>query len=113
MEDEKNLKALYIIVNAGFADDVVEIARRAGAGGGTIINARGNGPLHKSILGITVDTEKEIVLSVVNGPTVEKIMAAIKEKAGWNSPANGICFMVPVEKCWLSNNNVSLITRPD
>ena len=95
-----NLKALYIIVNAGFADEAVEIARQAGAGGGTIINARGSGPVHKSILGITIDTEKEIVLSIVSEDKVEGIMAALKEKAGLNSPANGICFTMPVDK-WL------------
>ncbi|WP_018305131.1 P-II family nitrogen regulator [Desulfitobacterium hafniense] len=99
MENDNNLKALYIIVNAGFADEVVEIARQAGAGGGTIINARGSGPVHKSIMGITVDTEKEIILSIVNEDAVENIMAAIQQKAGLNSPANGICFIMPVEKC--------------
>ena len=98
MEKVGNLKALYIIVNAGFADKVVEIAREAGAVGATILNARGIGPVHKSIMGITVDTEKEMVLTVVDGDTAEKIMAAIKEKAGLKSPASGICFIMPVEK---------------
>ena len=100
MVNVHDLKALYIIVNAGFADEAVEIARQAGAGGGTIINARGSGPVHKSILGITVDTEKEIVLSVVSGDKVDNIMAGIKEKMGLNTPANGVCFTMPVEK-WL------------
>lgn len=101
MENDNNinLKALYIIVNAGFADEVVEIARQAGAGGGTVINARGSGPVHKSIMGITVDTEKEIILSIVSGDAVDNIIAAIQEKAGLKSPANGICFIMPVEKC--------------
>mgnify|MGYP000950514800 CR=1 FL=1 len=35
-----NTKALFIIVNAGHADDVIEIARSEGAGGATILNAR-------------------------------------------------------------------------
>ena len=43
MEKANNMKALYIIVNAGFADEVMEIARGAGAKGATIINARGTG----------------------------------------------------------------------
>lgn len=98
METGNNVKALFIIVNAGFADEVVEIAREAGAGGATIINARGIGSVHKSIMGITVDTEKEMVLSLVSGDVAEKIMAVIKEKAGLKSPVNGICFIMPVEK---------------
>lgn len=96
--EKDNIKALFIIVNAGFADEAVEIAHQAGAGGATIINARGIGPVHKSIMGITVDTEKEMVLSLVDRDTAEKVIAAIKEKAGLKSPANGICFIMPVEK---------------
>jgi nitrogen regulatory protein PII len=98
MERAINIKALYIIVNAGFADEVVEIARNAGAGGATIINARGTGAMHKAILGITIDTEKEIILCVVDGDTAERIMALVKEKAGLKSPASSICFVMPIEK---------------
>lgn len=98
MENVDNIKALYIIVNAGFADDIVEMARDLGAGGATIINARGTGAVHKAILGITVDAEKEMILSLVDGDTADKIITAVNEKAGVKSPANGICFIMPVEK---------------
>ena len=60
----KELKALYIIVNAGFASEIVEIAREVGSTGATIINARGSVAKPKTILGITIDTEKEIVLTI-------------------------------------------------
>lgn len=98
MEKNSNMKALYIIVNAGFADEVVEMAREAGAGGATIINARGTGAVHKAILGISIEAEKEMILSLVDGSTADKIIAVVKEKAGLKSPANGICFVMPVEK---------------
>jgi nitrogen regulatory protein PII len=98
MEKTNNMKALYIVVNAGFADDVVEMARKVGVGGATIINARGIGAMHKEILGITIDAEKEMILTLVDGDTAEKIIAIVKEKAGFNSPANGFCFVMPVEK---------------
>ena len=78
----KELKALYIIVNAGFSSEVVEIARSLGSTGATIINARGSVAKPKTILGITIDTEKEIVLSVVEKDVAIKIAEAIKEKAG-------------------------------
>ena len=78
----QELKALYIIVNAGFASEVVEIAREAGATGATIINARGSVSKPKTILGITIDSEKEIVLSVVKKDVAIKIMEKVKEQAG-------------------------------
>ncbi len=98
MDHVNDIKALFIIVNAGFAETAVDIAREHGASGATIINARGTGPIHKSILGITVDTEKEMVLTLVDKAKAERIIAAIKEKAGVGSPINGICFMMPVDK---------------
>ena len=94
----ENMKALFVIVNAGFAEEIVDIARGVGAGGATILNARGEGATLKTIMGITVDSEKEIVLSVVDGETVAKIMDAVKNKAGIGTPAHGVCFFVPVGK---------------
>ena len=93
----KELKALYIIVNAGFSSEVVKIARSLGATGATILNARGSVATPKSILGITIDTEKEIVLSVVEKEIAIKIAEEIKEKAGVGTNAHGLCFFLPVE----------------
>lgn len=98
----KELKALYIIVNAGFASEVVEIARAAGSTGATIINARGSVAKPKTILGITIDTEKEIVLSVVEKDVAVKIVEQVKEKAGVGTAAHGLCFFLPVEMSTLT-----------
>lgn len=93
-----SLKAIYVIVNAGFSEEVVQVTRECGARGATILSARGSGSVSKSIFGITIDSEKEIILSIVDEETAEKIVLAIKEKAGINSHANGICFVLPVDK---------------
>lgn len=104
----KELKALYIIVNAGFASEVVEIARSLGSTGATIINARGSVAKPKTILGITIDTEKEIVLSVVEKSIAVKIMEAVKEKAGVGTAAHGLCFFLPVEMSTLTIHETEL-----
>lgn len=98
----KELKALYIIVNAGFANEVVDIARSLGATGATIMNARGSVAKPKTILGITIDTEKEIVISVVEKEVATNIVNAIKEKAGVGTAAHGLCFFLPVEMSTLT-----------
>lgn len=94
----KNPKALFIVVNAGFATEIVDIARGLGASGATILNARGEGTTSKTILGITVDSEREMVLTLVEAETAARIMEAVKEKAGVKTPAHGVSFMMPVEK---------------
>ena len=105
----KELKALYIIVNAGFSSEVFKIARSLGSTGATIINARGSVAKPKTILGITIDTEKEIILSVVEKEIAEKIANAIKEKAGVGTAAHGLCFFLPVEMSTLTIHEQELI----
>lgn len=93
----KELKALYIIVNAGFSSEVVSITRLLGSTGATIISARGSLAKPKTILGITIDTEKEIVLTIVEKQIAIKITEAIKSKLGVGTAAHGLCFFLPVE----------------
>lgn len=98
----KEIKALYIIVNSGFSSQIVDIARECGATGATILNARGSVANPKTILGITIDTEKEIVLSIAEKCVADKIITAVKEKAGVGTPAHGICYYLPVEMSTLT-----------
>ncbi len=100
----KELKALYIIVNAGFAGEIVDIARELGAGGATILNARGSAAKPQTILGITIDTEKEIVLSVVQKETADKILEEVKKRAGAGTNAHGLGFYIPVEMSTLPSS---------
>ena len=98
METGSEMKALHVVVNAGYTDEIMEILRAGGASGGTIIHARGEGSHHRSFLGITLDYEQEIIISLVDQITAEKIMEDIKEKAGWKTDVRGLCYMMPVDK---------------
>ena len=113
MEQSSNMKSLFIIVNAGYSSDIVEIAREAGARGATILNARGSSAKSsQTIMGITVDSEKEIILCLSEEATAKRIMAAVKEKAGYGTPAHSVCFVMPVEKMiGASNGNVDPIAE--
>ena len=104
MNHSGDIKALFIIVNAGFSAMAMEIARAEGTKGATIINARGEGARQQSIMGITVDAEREMILCLIDSATADKVMAAIKEKAGRDSPANGICFTMPIERTTIIND---------
>lgn len=94
----ENMKALFVVVNGGFSDKIIDFARKEGARGATILNARGVGLSIEKIMGITIDSEREIVLTIVDEATAEKIMTAVKNKAGLNSPAHGVCFTLPVDR---------------
>ena len=98
MEQKSNIKALIIIVNAGFSNEAIKIARDSGATGATILNARGESLRHEVFMGISVDSEKEIILCLVEEIVADKIMSTIQEKAGLKTPAHGICYTLGVEK---------------
>jgi nitrogen regulatory protein PII len=76
----------------------MDVAREAGALGGTIINARGQG--HQGAVkffGISVEDEKEIILILSNKEKKAAIMRAVCETHGLNSNAQGIIFALPVD----------------
>lgn len=98
MDQKKTMKSLMIISNAGFSDEVIEIAREEGARGATIMNARGEGASREKLMNITVDSEKEIILCLVDVESAEQIMTAIKAKVGHGTAANCVCFTMPVDE---------------
>jgi nitrogen regulatory protein PII len=98
MEVGTDMKALYIVANAGHIDEIMEILRAAGAPGGTVVHARGEGSKHQLFMGITLDYEREVIITIIDKDSADKIMADIKEKAGWETDVRGICYTMPVEK---------------
>ena len=98
MSTDTEMKALHIVINAGFTDDVMDIIRESGASGGTIVHARGEGSHHRSFMGITIDYEQEIVICIAKKDTAQKIMDGVRERMGWKSEAHGVAYMLPVDK---------------
>ena len=89
--------AVHIIARVGFADEIVKLARTAGAGGATIINARGEGGRPELFLGMTIDSEKEIILCLTDTTTAKKVMQVIKDKMGITTPAHCVSYTTPIE----------------
>ena len=90
-------EVILAIVNSGFADDVMEVAREQGARGGTILNARGVAKEEAAaFFGITLHSEKEIVMIVVPRDIKENVLGAIYKEMGMAKKAQGIAFSLPV-----------------
>jgi nitrogen regulatory protein PII len=93
----ENHEVIFAIVNAGFAEDVMEVAKENGARGGTIINARGvAGQEAAAFFGITIHAEKEILMMVVEKNIRNDILNAIYKQMGMDKKAQGIAFSLPV-----------------
>lgn len=92
-------EVIFCIVNAGYSDAVMDVAKELGARGGTIIHARGTANREaETIFGITVQPEKEIVMILVPSAIKDDILHALYKKVGLETPGQGIAFSLPVDK---------------
>lgn len=92
-----NHEVIFAIVNAGFADDAMDVAREQGARGGTIINSRGVAREQEAaFFGISIHAEKEILMTVVSKDIRDRVLHALYKEMGMHKPAQGIVFSLPV-----------------
>lgn len=90
-------EVIFAIVNAGFAEDVMDVAREQGARGGTILNGRGVAKEEAvAFFGIPLHAEKEILMMVVEKDVRDGVLHAIYKEMGMGKPAQGIAFSLPV-----------------
>lgn len=90
-------EVIFAIVNEGYAEDVMDVARQQGAKGGTILNARGVAREEAAaFFGISLNIEKEIVMMVVPKDIKNDILNAIYKEMGMAKKAQGIVFSLPV-----------------
>lgn len=101
--DEMTMKGteqeLLIVISAqGYNEMVMDAARSAGAGGGTVIHARGTGwAKSEKFLGISLASEKDMIFIVTSTEKKTDIMQAIIREAGPGTKAGAVVFSLPVE----------------
>lgn len=102
---ESGYELITAIVNYGYADDVMAVARKAGAQGGTIFNARGTGTEDDvKFFGISLVPEKEMLFIVAQKDKVQDILNAINAIPFLCKPGGGIVFNMNVEQFMFLGN---------
>ncbi len=93
--------AIYVIVDKGNAEAVIEAATKAGSTGGTIMNARGSG-IHETskLFAMEIEPEKEVVLIISENGQTEAIASSIQTSLDLDKPGNGIMFVQEVSKIY-------------
>lgn len=85
-------------VNQGFSQEVMDAARTAGAGGGTVVHSHRVGDEKEaSLWGLSFQEEKDMVIIVADNQNKLNIMNAISEKCGMNSEAKGMVVSMPID----------------
>ena len=92
---------IIISVNEGFSEDVMQVARKAGATGGTIIKGRlADSEQFSEYLNTTAEGEREMICILAPSKVSAQIMQDVNRDFGLTSEANGIIFALPTEKAF-------------
>jgi nitrogen regulatory protein PII len=87
------------IVRKGWGSTVLQATVKAGARGGTVLFGRGAGVNEQEkIFGMSIEPEKEIVLTITYSDQIERILEEIVKAAELNGTGRGIAFVVPVDR---------------
>lgn len=98
MGEKTEYTVIWVSVESGYSDDVVDAARNAGAKGGTVMKGRRRNS--KSVsrhFGIKVQEEQDFVMIVVPKERKTEIMTAIASVCGLGTDAHGVVLALPVE----------------
>jgi len=96
MEQER-YKLIVTVVSKGKSGKVVDITKKAEpSAGGTILY--GHGAAVRLMLGISIEPEKDVILTLVKADKALMVMKALEDGLELNEPHKGICFLLSVEE---------------
>jgi len=92
-----NYEIVLAIANEGYTDTVMEAAREAGARGGTVLHGKGTGSTDAAkFFGVSIASEKEVIMIVARASEKAAIMKSIIDKAGTQTDAGAVVMSLPV-----------------
>lgn len=98
-EAEKMHQAIFVVVNKGEAEDVMDHAQDAGAQGGTIIQARGaENAEARTVFHMDIVPEKEMILIIAEAEQTPMIVERIKQELNIEQPNKGILFVTDLNE---------------
>ena len=99
MHSEYKYSLILISVNRGYTDEVMQVAKKAGATGGTVIKARlAEAQLLEAYADTTLNEEKEIVSILAPNSIRNQILEDVNREFGLKTDAQGVVLSVPVDK---------------
>ncbi len=99
-EKDTNMKEtkhelIVTVANYGYNAEIVAAAKKAGARGGTVLHGKGMGKRDaQQFMGMTLVSEKEIILIVCTNKEKDNIMSSIMAT---RKEAGVVCFSMPVD----------------
>ena len=93
-----NYEIILAIANEGHTDSVMDAARAAGARGGTVLHGKGTAGSKdaEKFFGISIASEKEVIMIVAKASEKTAIMKSIVTLAGVGTEAGAVVMSLPV-----------------
>lgn len=96
---KRDNKLIVTIVKKGRAKKICEAAKKAGTKGGTTLMGKGTSAKEfKKMFGITLDEEREVILTVTKNELEEEVFNEVVEKGEINKPGKGIVFVMDLKR---------------
>ena len=92
-------QVIFAALKPDVTDAVVDAAKECGISGATIFSGRGTG-LHeaKTFLGLTLESQTDIVFFLTEAELVEPVIAAIEKAGRLDEHGTGVVFTLPVDR---------------
>jgi nitrogen regulatory protein PII len=92
-------KVILAALKPNVTDEVVAAAKACGISGATIVPGHGTG-MHeaKTFLGLTLETQTDVVFFLAEEELVQPVMAAIHRAGRLDEHGTGVVFVLPVER---------------
>ena len=97
MVKKSDFDLVITIVNDGYSDLVMAAAYKEGCSGGTVLNGRSLGSRRTIFMDLTLELEKEVILTIVKSEIKEAVMERITKECGVKTNARGILFSMPLD----------------
>lgn len=88
-------KMMVAIVNHGYGEKVADVLRKEFSCGATILSGRGSGVDYESFMGMSIDADREIVVSVIPSKIYVSIKKCLKQNFE-NDETDLVCFSLPI-----------------
>lgn len=88
---------ILVVSNKGYTHEIMELAKKHGAKGGTVLHAKGTADKETTkFLAFKIHPEKEILLIVVPKALTKNIMTSISEQLGTHTKVRALTVSLPV-----------------
>lgn len=98
VKNQWDYTALFLVVDKGKGESVIQISQDAGYYGGTIIKARGSAGQMNIVLDMIVEPEKEAVLMLMQSKSAHQLAVLLREQLHLDQPNTGILVKLGVSQ---------------